>query len=123
MLPLVLMNMYLVACIKVKYYIRGKEKSDQNGLLYILFWEGQMVAKSNNIGVQCLRKVGVWCSIIEMCRNLIVEIAWCSIVVGVWQFISNSFLLACSMLFASTLLPVCFLLPVVYFVVEIASMG
>jgi hypothetical protein len=81
-----------------------------------------MVAKSNDIGVQCLRIVGVWCSIIEICRSLIVKINRCLTVIGIWHFISKPFLLACSMLFASTLLPVCFLLPVVYFVVEIASM-
>ena len=90
---------------------------------YIYFSrKGQMVAKLNNIGVQCSRNVGVRRSIIEICRSSIVKIDRCSTVVGIWQFISNPFLLACSMLFASTLLPVCFLLPVVYFVVEIASM-
>jgi hypothetical protein len=72
----------------------------------------KMVAKSNNIGLQCLGNVGVRHSIIEICRNSIVEIDRCLTVVGAWQFISNPFLLARSMLFASTLLPVHFLLPV-----------
>ena len=48
---------------------------------------------------------------------------------GISASVANPFLLACSMLllplcilFGSTLLPVSFLLPVVYFVIEIASM-
>jgi len=101
---------------------RGKRNQTQIACYIYFSGKGQMVAKSNNIGLQCLRNVGVWRMIIEICRNLIVKIDWYLTVVGVWQFISNPFLLACFMLFASILLPVYFVLPVVYFVVEFASM-
>jgi hypothetical protein len=83
---------------------RGKRNQTRMACYIYFSGKGQMVVKSNNIGVWCSRNVVVRCSMIEICRSSIVKIDRCSTVVGVQQFISNPFLLACSMLFASTLL-------------------
>jgi hypothetical protein len=77
--------------------------------IYTFLGRGKQWQKSNNLSVRCSRMVGVWCLIIRNCRTSIVKIGWCLTVVGVWQFISDPFLLACSMLFASISHPLCIL--------------
>ena len=101
-------------CLHKSKVVHEREKRNQIQMACYIYFsgKGQMVAKSNNIGVRCSRNVGVWCLTIEICQSSIVKIDWCLTVVRIRHFISNPFLLACSMLLPSTLLPVCFQLPV-----------